>query len=104
MDNTLLQISIPDGLDFSALKLARDSDGHVSFDWEPINIICAASNINPDVFTSTHEDNIGGLIMTWYRAHIANGGQPDPVAEDLIAEAMLEDEHGGGFSYPPGRA
>lgn len=104
MENTLLQISIPDELDFSALKLARDSDGHVSFDWEPINTICAASNINPDVFTSTHEDNIGGLIMTWYRAHIANGGQSDPVAEDLIAETRFEDEHGGGFSYPPGRA
>lgn len=99
-----LQISIPDDVDFSALKLARDSDGHVSFDWAPINTICAASNINPEVFTDTNEDNVSSFIIHWYTAHIANGGEPDPVAEDLILETQLEDKHGGGFSLPPGRA
>lgn len=104
MDKTLLQISIPEGLDFSALKLSRDAYGYVSFDWAPISAICAESGIDPAAFTDTDEDNVAGLIMAWYQAHIASGGDQDLVAEDLIIEARIEDEHGGGFSFPPGRA
>ncbi len=99
-----LKISIPDAVDFADLKLARDAGGHVRFDWEPINAICAASQIDPIVFTDTHEGNVAGLIVHWYEAHLAQGGRKDPVADDLIAEARLEDEHGGGFSLEPGRA
>lgn len=32
-----------DDLSFSDLHLARDPDGALSFDWEPIERICAAS-------------------------------------------------------------
>ena len=104
MEKIPLKISIPEGLDFSALKITRTPGGHVSFDWSPINAICAESGIDLATFTETDEDNVAGLIMAWYQAHIANGGDPDPVAEDLIAEAQIEDERGGGFSLPPGRA
>lgn len=104
MEKVALKISIPAGLDFAALQLSRDTGGHVIFDWSPINAICAESGIDPAAFTDTDEDNVAGLIIDWYQAHLANGGHPDPVAEDLIAEARLEDQHGGGFSYPPGRA
>jgi hypothetical protein len=47
---------------------------------------------------------VGLLIAAWYEAHLAQGGAPDAVQEDLVEEARLEMEHGGGFSYPPGHA
>lgn len=69
-----------------------------------IERVCAASGIDPTFFTSHDEGRLGALIIGWYRMHRAAGGAPDAVAEDLIAEARAEDNHGAGISYPPGRA
>lgn len=96
---------IPEGLDFSGLKLARDAvTGDVSFDWAPIGLICEASGIDVEVFREGPEDNLAGLLTAWYRAHLAAGGSPDPIYQELIGEMELEDRHGHGISYQPGRA
>lgn len=76
----------------------------VSFDWSVIDRICAASGLSPSLLRDGPEDNAASLIVAWYNAHRAGGGAPDPIAEDLIAEVRIEDEHGGGFSHTPGRA
>lgn len=99
-----LKICIPDDLDFADLKLSRTSTGEVEFDWGPIERICAASGLDFGLFRNETEDNVAGLLAAWYAEHRQHGGAPDQVQEDLIAEAMAEDEHGGGFSHQPGRA
>lgn len=97
-------ITIPDGVAFADLELTRTPAGAVRFAWPPLERICAASGIDIALLRDLHEDNVAGLIIAWYAAHRAQGGAPDSVAEDLIREAMLEDEHGGGPSHHPGRA
>lgn len=97
-------IVIPDDVEFADLHLARDADGHVSFAWDPIARICAASGIDPRILRNGPEDNIAVLTVEWYMRHRAAGGEPDPVQEDLIREAEVEDERGDRFSHPPGRA
>lgn len=97
-------IKIPDNIDFSDLKLSRDKDGMVSFDWATIEEICDASGLDIGVFRDAPEDSVSGLIVAWYSAHRGAGGAQDPVAEDLIAEVVAEDSAGQGFSLPPGRA
>ena len=104
MSTTPLTIQVPDDLDFSALKLARDPDGMISFDWSPIETICEASGIDIATFRDAPEDNLAGLLTAWYFAHRQRGGAPDPVQEDLIAETAIEDARGGGVSHAPGRA
>lgn len=100
-----IKITIPDGLNFSALNLTRDPEtGGVVFDWSPIDAICKANGIDADIFRHGPEDNVGALITAWYAEHLARGGARDPVQDDLIAEALAEDQHGGGISHPPGRA
>ena len=104
MTTTPLTIAIPDDLDFSELKLARDADGHVSFAWEPIEQLCTHNGLDIALFNNAPEDNVASLITAWYAAHLQQGGAPDAVQDDLIAEALLEDAHGGGISHAPGRA
>lgn len=100
-----LKISIPPDIDFSMLKLVRDtSTGGVTFSWDTIERICEYNQLDIAMFRDQHEDNIAELLVAWYTQHIASGGEPDPVAEDLLAEVKEEDEHGGGASHPPGRA
>lgn len=101
----LVRLVVPDGLDFSALRLARDPITlEVEFDWAPVLAICAASGIDPDLFRARDEGNVSGLIVAWYREHRARGGAPDAVQEQLLAEVQAEDRagpagvisHGGG--------
>ncbi len=104
MQSKIATAVIPSGLQFADLKLAREADGTVSFDQSVIDRICAASAIAPYLLTDGPEDNAASLIVGWYSAHLAAGGARDPVADDLIAEARLEDERGGGISHAPGGA
>lgn len=73
-----MRIKIPTGINFADLNLARDpSTGEVLFNWKPIETLCDYNGLDIAVFRERHED--------------------------LVAEAQLEDEHGGGISHPPGR-
>lgn len=97
-------IVIPDDLQFSDLKLARDADGALSFDWAPIERICAASGVDVAVFRDGPEYNVSGLIVRWYMVHLEHGGERDPVQDDLINETIVEEAHGQAVSHAPGRA
>jgi hypothetical protein len=97
-------ITIPDGVRFSDLRLTRDPDGQVSFDWAPVELICAASGLDIEIFRAGPEDNVAGLLVAWYAAAREAGEPPDPVQDDLITETLLENAYGGGISHPPGRA
>ena len=104
MDKITL-ISIPQGVAFSDLRLARDPQtGDVSFDAAVIERIEAESGLPAGFFMGQHEDAVASLITTWYSAHRAAGGATDPVAEDLLAEVRAEDAAGQPYSHPPGRA
>jgi len=96
--------SIPDDMDFADLRLARNADGAVSFDWAPIERICEASGIDIDMLKGGPEDNVARLVVAWYAEHRRHGGAPDPTAEDLLAEVRAEDAAGQRVSHQPGRA
>jgi hypothetical protein len=104
MQRQLANITIPDTVTFSDLKLARDADGMVSFDWSPVEIICNTSNVAVEILKDGPEDNVSGLIIAWYESHLANGGQRDPVADDIIGETIIEQKHGQTVSHAPGKA
>lgn len=100
-----MKITIPENLEFSELHLMRGAStaGAIQFEWEPIGVICEASDIDIDVFT---EDpvKLSSLLMAWYAKHLEMGGAQDLIMEDLIEEARIEDELGLGISYKPGNA
>lgn len=104
MQQQLTRIAIPDDVEFSDLRLQRDADGSVSFDLSVIERICAASGLPVEALTESPEDNVSELIIGWYKAHRADGGAADPVADDLIAEVAAEDAAGQSYSHQPGRA
>lgn len=98
------KICIPEGVRYADLKLAREADGDLSFDWAPIERICDASGLDIEFFKSGPEDHVCQLITHWYNAHVAAGGERDPVSDDLITEMLIEDAHGQHTSHQPGRA
>lgn len=104
-DMRQLRVTIPEGVEFADLCLSRDmGNGQVRFKMAPIEAICEASALDLDEIVQGPQPLVGLLIAAWYEAHLAQGGAPDPVQEDLVEEARLEMAHGGGFAYPPGHA
>ena len=99
-----LKISIPEHINFPDLHLERKPDGAITFNADVINQVLRHSGIDPRLFWESDEDNMAGLIIDWYASHLKNGGAHDPMADDLIAEALAEDEFGSGISHKPGRA
>lgn len=104
MQQQLARVAIPDDIEFSDLHLARDPDGHLSFDWHPVSLICRASGLPLAVLQEGPEDNVCSLLTSWYMAHRAAGGAADPVMDDLLAEVDAEDAAGQPYSHAPGRA
>ena len=95
MTEQTVRLVIPNGLAFADLHLARDlATGVVRYNWHPIEVICMASGIEIAVFRDTPEDNVAGLLVSWYGAHREQGGEEDPVAEELILEVAKEEAIG----------
>ena len=87
-DDDARLLVIPPGLDFATLELALDPDsGDISFNWEPLEQICAASGLDLDALIEESEDALSELITAWYEAHVEAGGAPDDIQERLMREA-----------------
>jgi len=100
-----IPIVIPPNIAFADLKLSRNAlTGDVAFDWRPIDLICAASGIDPSQLRQQDEGYVAEILSFWYAHHKAAGGELDAAMEDLIGEVREEDAHGFGFSHQPGRA
>lgn len=98
-------IILPEGLAFADLQLARDpATGDVSFSTPIVERIERASGLPAGFFMGQDEGALASLITTWYAAHLQAGGERDPVADDLIAEARAEDAAGQPYSHRPGQA
>ncbi|MGQ5288502.1 hypothetical protein ACULN0_03970 [Pectobacterium actinidiae] len=106
MQQRITKIIIPDNLTFSDLHLARDTNGDVSFDQTVIKRICEANDLPLELYLGLDapEDNVCRLMVGWYQAHRLHGGEPDPVADDLMAETIAEEKAGQKISHQPARA
>lgn len=86
----------PENPRFSLLELVQNSstDGNIEFDWSLMEDICAASGIDMEEFLDTREHEASALIHQWYAEHRGRGGAPDPVMEDILAAAEIEEALG----------
>jgi hypothetical protein len=96
-----IMITLPKDADFSSLRLSRDPlTREISYEWEPIAALCEASGIDPEIFQHGPQSNVAGLLVAWYAAHLRNGGQRDPVADQIFIEAIMEAQHGKACVQP----
>ncbi|SEL25029.1 hypothetical protein [Nitrosovibrio tenuis] len=83
----------PENIPLSQLKLAWDysTEGNIEFDWTLIEEICDASGIEVSEFHDERGDDVCGLVHQWYAEHLAHGGEKDPVMEEIILQAKIEE-------------
>ncbi len=85
------RLKIPDSLDFADLALEREPmTNRLLFLPAPLGELCLINGLDPEEVLMS-EDLACELICEWYAAHIEAGGEPDPVADAILAEvAELE--------------
>ena len=97
-------IVIPDDLRFSDLHMRQEADGNIYFEWAVIERICEASGMPVGAFKYGPEENVVGLVFSWYMKHREQGGEPDPIAEGLVAEVEADNADWQRSTITPGHA
>jgi len=89
------------GFSFADLALAREPDTQrLLYRPEPLRWLMRVNGFESQtVFDS--EDLACWLIAEWYAEHLAKGGEPDPVAEDILTEVTAA-HFSGISSFQPG--
>jgi len=80
-----VKLTIPRTIPFSSLGLKAE-DGKLSFDWKPVERICEANDLDPELFAEDNVENLVELIVIWYSTHLTAGGKHDPVGDALLAK------------------
>ena len=83
---TAVKLIIPSHLKFADLALTRsETTGCVSFNWDPIEAICQASNLDIALLMEGPEENIAGLLIIWYELALSRGEPTNLVQEQIRA-------------------
>ncbi|KTC68997.1 hypothetical protein Lbir_2191 [Legionella birminghamensis] len=94
-----IQINIPADIHFSQLTCKRLPTSNLLFNWEPIEALCKANNMDIGFFKETNEENVVDLIWDWY-FQCRNDGVIDSTMEEMINEVATEEQRGQAFSFP----
>jgi hypothetical protein len=98
--SVLASIRVPAGVTFSDLGLHYEPSG-MSFDLSPLERVCEASGIDPDLLRNPEDGRITKLIIRWYGIHLATGGERDRAADALTAAVYAEDRRRSEQPIPP---
>lgn len=85
--DTLLTLKLPEGHSFADLKIRRCADDAIDLDMDLVRLIC---NINALDFKKVCDNPgpvVSSILSVWYKSHLANGGEADPLMEELRSTA-----------------
>lgn len=86
-----LGIKIPEDIGFKELDLKRDRlTGAISFNLGALVKICQNSGLALEQILTKNADGNGtsDFLNTWYVSHLNEGGEKDPVMDELIKASL----------------
>ncbi|MDZ7891101.1 MAG: hypothetical protein U5L73_05010 [Rhodoferax sp.] len=84
------QLRLPEGAQFTDLKLRRCDTEAIDMDMDLIERICQLNQWNVAKVRENPGPVISTILSVWYKTHLAAGGTPDAVMESLRAPAPLQ--------------
>lgn len=78
-----LTLKLPAGYSFADLKIRRCDLNAIDLEMDLVELVC---NINGLDFAKVCENPgpvVTRILTIWYKDHLAQGGQPDPLMETL---------------------
>lgn len=81
--DTLLTLKLPEGYTFADLKLRRCESDAIDLDMDLVKLICKINALDFDKVLQNPGPVVTSILTIWYKSHLAEGGQPDPLMEAL---------------------
>jgi hypothetical protein len=78
-----LQLKLPEDNIFEDLRLRRCDDAAIDLDMDLVQKICQLNGLDWDKVLSNPGPVVSTILTVWYKSHLAEGGSPDPVMEQL---------------------
>ncbi|WP_180126094.1 hypothetical protein [Rhodoferax sp. BLA1] len=81
--DALLTLKLPEGYSFADLKLRRCADDAIDLDMDLVKLICSINGLDFDKVCQDPGPVVTSILTVWYKSHLAQGGQPDALMEQL---------------------
>lgn len=81
--DSLLTLKLPEGYAFSDLKVRRCDDDAIDLDMDLVKRVCKLNGLAFDKVLQNPGPVITSILTVWYKHHLAQGGAPDALMEDL---------------------
>jgi hypothetical protein len=81
--DALLTLKLPEGYAFSDLKIRRCEDDAIDLDMDLVKLICQINGLDFAKVLQNPGPVVTSILTVWYKSHLAAGGQPDALMEEL---------------------
>jgi hypothetical protein len=81
--DSLLTLKLPEGYTFEDLKLRRCEADAIDLDMDLVKLICSINGLDFDKVLQNPGPVVTSILTVWYKSHLAEGGQPDALMEEL---------------------
>ncbi|OYT93902.1 MAG: hypothetical protein CFE43_00775 [Burkholderiales bacterium PBB3] len=84
--DSLLTLKLPEGYTFADLKLRRCEDDAIDLDMDLVQLICKINGLDFQKVLQNPGPVVTSILSIWYKTHLAEGGAPDALMEELKAQ------------------
>jgi len=81
--DTLLTLKLPEGYSFADLKLRRYAVDAIDLDMDLFKRVCTLNGMDFERVLLNPGPVVTAVLTVWYKRHLADGGAPDALMEDL---------------------
>jgi hypothetical protein len=83
MQDAPITLKLPDGYVFEDLKLRRCDDAAIDLDMDLVQRVCQLNDFDFQKVLANPGPVVSTILTVWYKSHLAEGGAPDPLMEEL---------------------
>jgi len=81
--DSLLTLKLPEGYTFSDLNIRRCEANAIDLDMDLVNMICQLNGLDFQKVCQNPGPVVTSILTVWYRSHLAGGGRPGALMEEL---------------------
>ncbi len=81
--DSLLTLKLPEGYAFADLKLRRYADDEIDLDMDLFRVVCTLNGMDIEKVLQNPGPVVTAVLTVWYKRHLADGGAPDALMEEL---------------------
>jgi hypothetical protein len=86
--DSLLTLKLPEDYSFADLKIRRCEADAIDLDMDLVKLICNLNGLDFEKVCQNPGPVVTTILTVWYKSHLAEGGEPDPLMEELRSQGQ----------------